>query len=49
MELSGPLVVQHHGYLTVTLETKVKLSKCCLSGMTGPIDMEPKGYESIGC
>ena len=28
---------------------KVKFWKCCISGMGGPIDMEPKGFESIGC
>ena len=28
---------------------KVKFLKCCISGMGGPIDMEPKGCESIGC
>ena len=28
---------------------KVKLWKCCISGMGGPIDMEQKGCESIGC
>ena len=27
----------------------VKFKKCCISGMGGPIDMEPKGCESIGC
>ena len=28
---------------------KVQLWKCCISGMGGPFDMEPKGCESIGC
>ena len=28
---------------------KVKFWKCCISGMGGPIDMERKGRESIGC
>ena len=28
---------------------KVKFWKCCISGMGGPIDMEQKGCESIGC
>ena len=28
---------------------KVKFWKCCISGMGGPIDMERKGCESIGC
>ena len=28
---------------------KVKFWKCCMSGMGGPIDMERKGCESIGC
>ena len=28
---------------------KVKFWKCCISGMGGPIDMEPKGCELIGC
>ena len=28
---------------------KVKFWKCCISGMEGPIDMERKGCESIGC
>ena len=97
MELSGPVVVQHHDHLTLTLDFqgkilkmlylrngradwhgakgmwvdrilhplcdfqcspppwpspwifKVKLWKCCISGMGGPIDTERKGCESIGC
>ena len=101
MELSRPVVVQHHGHLTLTLDFqgqilkmlylrnwgadwhgmkgwnerdvshrilhplcdfqrsphpwprpwifKVKFWKCCSSGMGGPIDMERKGCESIGC
>ena len=28
---------------------KVIFWKCCISGMGGPIDMERKGFESIGC
>ena len=28
---------------------KVRFWKCCISGMGGPIDMEWKGCESIGC
>ena len=28
---------------------KVKCWKCCISGIGGPIDMERKGCESIGC
>ena len=28
---------------------KVKFWKCCISGMGGPIDMERKGCELIGC
>ena len=28
---------------------KVKFWKCCISGLEGPIDMERKGCESIGC
>ena len=28
---------------------KVKVWKCSISGMGGPIDTEPKGCESIGC
>ena len=28
---------------------KVKFWKCCISGMGGPVDMERKGCESIGC
>ena len=28
---------------------KVKFWKCCMSGMGGPIDMERKGCEPIGC
>ena len=28
---------------------KVKFWKYCISGIGGPIDMEPKGCESIGC
>ena len=97
MESSRPVVVQHHGHLTLTLDFqgqiqkmqylsngrsnwhgtkgmwvdrmlhpccdfqhsphpwpwpwifKVKFWKCCFSGMAGPIDMEQKGCESIGC
>ena len=49
MELSRPVVVQHHGNLTLTLDFKVKFLKCCISGMGGPIDMERKGCELIGC
>ena len=97
MELSRPVVVQHHGHLTLTLDFqnqilkmlylrngtadwcgikgiwvdrmldpccdfqcpphpwpwlwifKVKFWKCCISGMGGPIDMERKGCEWIGC
>ena len=29
--------------------SKVKFWKCCISGMGGPINMERKGCESIGC
>ena len=28
---------------------KVKFWKCCISGMSGMIDMEPNGCQSIGC
>ena len=97
MELSRPVVLQHQGHLTLTLDFqgqilkmlylrngradwhgtkgmwvdrmldphcdfelwphpwpwplifKVKFWKCCISGMGGPIDMERKGCESIGC
>ena len=49
MELSRPVVVQHHGHLTLTLDFQGQISKCCISGMEGPIDMERKGCESIGC
>ena len=49
MELSRPVVVQHYGHLTLTLDFKVKFWKCCISGMEEPIDMEIKGCESIGC
>ena len=97
MELSRPVVVQHHGHFTLTLDFqgqilemlylrngradwhrakgmwvnrmldphcdfelwphpwpwplifKVKFWKSRNSGMGGPIDMEQKGYESIGC
>ena len=28
---------------------KVKFWECCISGLEGPIDMERKGCESIGC
>ena len=97
MELSRPVVVQHQGHLTLTLDFqdqilkmlylrngkadwhgtkgmwvdkvldphcdfelwphpwpwplifKVRFWKCCISRMGGPIDMERKGCESIGC
>ena len=97
MELYRPVVVQHQGHLTLTLDFqgqilkmlylrnggadwhgtkgmwvnrmldphcdfelwphpwpwplifKVKLWKCCISRMGGPIDMERKGCESIVC
>ena len=59
-EFYGIVVVQHHGHLTLTLDfqgqilkmlkkSKVKFWKFCISGMEGPIDMERKGCESIGC
>ena len=49
MGLSRPVVVQHHGHLTLTLNFQVQIWKCFISGMGGPIDMERKGCESIGC
>ena len=49
MELSWPVVVQHHGHLTLTLDFQGQIWKSCISGMEGPIDMERKGCESIGC
>ena len=49
MELSRPVVVQHHGRLTLTLDFQGQIWKCCISGMEGPIDIERKGGESIGC
>ena len=35
--------------MTLTLDLKVKFWISCMSGMGGPIDMEQKGCESIGC
>ena len=97
MELFRPVVVQHHGHLTLTLDFqgqifknlhlrngradwhgtkgmwvdrmldphcdfelwphpwpwhlifKVKFWNSCIPGIGGPIDMERKGYEWIGC
>ena len=61
MELSRPVVVQHQGYLTLTLDFQGQILKMLyvgngranswneISGMGGPINMEWKGYESIGC
>ena len=49
MELSRPVVVQHHGHLTLTLDFQGQIWKCCISGMGCPIDMEWEGCESIGC
>ena len=49
MELSRPVVVQHQGLWPWPLIFKVKFWRCCISGMGGPIDMEQKGCESIGC
>ena len=43
MELSRPVVVQHHGHLTLTLDFQGQILKT-----GGPIDMEPKECESIG-
>ena len=37
MELSRPVVVQHQGYLTLTLDFQGQILKCCMSGMGGPI------------
>ena len=56
MELSRPVVVQHQGHLTLTLDFQGQILKNavsqeleCISGIGGPIDMERKGCESIGC
>ena len=42
MELSGPVVVQHQGHFTLTLDFQGQILKICISGMGGPIDMEQK-------
>ena len=49
MELSRPVVVQHQGHLTSTLDIQGQILKSCISGMGGPVDMERKGCELIGC
>ena len=50
MELSILVVVQHHGHLTLTLDFQGQILKMLYdSGVEGPIDMERKGCESIGC
>ena len=49
MELSGPVVVQHQGHFTLTLDFQVKFWKCCISGIGCLIDMKRKGCELIGC
>ena len=43
MELSRPVVAQHHGHLTLTLDFQ---GQFCISGIGGPIDMERRGCES---
>ena len=42
MELSRPVVVQHHGHSTLTLDFQGQIVKCCISGMEGPIDMNER-------
>ena len=52
MEVPRRVVVQHHGHLTMTLDFQGQILKMLynyISGMGGPIDMERKGCESIGC
>ena len=49
MELSRPVVMQHHGHFILTLGFQGQILKMRHSGMGGPVDMEPKGCESIGC
>ena len=52
MELSRPVVVQHHCHFTFTLHfkgEKGQIYKFCISGMEGSIYMERKGCESVGC
>ena len=49
MELPRPVVVQHHGHLTLTLDFqwKVKFWKCCISGMEGPVDAGWHGMKGM--
>ena len=48
VELSKPVVVQHLGLMTLTLDFKVKCWKSHIIGIGGPIDKERKRCESIG-
>ena len=36
-------------FVTFSYDLDLGFWKCCISGMGGPIDMEPKWCESIGC
>ena len=49
MELSRPVVVQHQGHLTLTLDFQSQILKMLYLRNGRPIDMERKGCESIGC
>ena len=51
MGFSRPVVVQHQGHLTLTLDFQGQILKMLYlrNGRLGPIDVEQKGYESIGC
>ena len=44
MELSKPVVVQHPGHLTLTLDLSRSNLENAVSGMGGPIEMERKGW-----
>ena len=49
MELSGPVVVQHHSDFTFTLDFQGQIYKLMYLDNGRPIDMERKGCESIEC
>ena len=49
MELSKPVIVQHHGHLTLALDFQGQILKMLIAGMGGPIGMGRKECESIGC
>ena len=49
MELSRPVVVQHHCHFTLTLVFQGQIFKTLYLWNGGPIDMEQKGCESIRC